>query len=262
MEEWTNLNQKIIRLNREMQTIDDQIFGLRTYKFDDDKDEKDFIIAFNKLSQLTSFLQKGINAIGDEMRQIYKLSPAYENKINSSNYKTLLPAFVKSCVEHNIPSKYICYAIRQICDKTINALPTNPNIKAPPEGYVKGNGRFVIFPGDPALQDHIIKIAYNGLGVRGNRNEFVVWKAVENIPEIAQELYHIYDIGDKDNYVIETDRATPIDHYDKCIEWNERMKQMCIDNNIGFIIRCNDGGFGMLHGKPICIDYGNVHRIL
>ena len=262
LEEWTKLNERIIRLNREMQTIDDQIFGSRTFSFQKSEDKKEFIILFNKLSQLASLLQKGINAIGDGMRQIYKLSDQYENKINSSNYQQFLPAFVKGCVEHNIPSKYVCYAIRQICDKSINALPNNPNIKAPPEGYVKGNGRFVIFPGDPKLKDHIIKIAYNGLGVRGNRNEFVVWKAVEDIPEIANELYHIYDIGDRDNYVIETDRATPIDHYDKCEEWNKRMKQMCLDNDIGFIIRCNDGGFGALHGKVICIDYGNVHRVL
>ena len=261
LEEWTALNNKIVVLNKKMETVDDETFDRININDNGNGLTKDWAKIFNELTSLTAFLQKGINSIGDGMRQIYTLDDKFHNRINASNFQDALPKFVKMCVEYNIPSKYIHYAVRQICDISINSDLKNPNIKADDEAYLKGNGRFVIFPSDQSLAGKIIKVAYNGLGVRGNRSEFIVWNKVKDIPEIADELYHIYDIGDEENYVIVTDRANPIDKYDKCTEWNNRMKQLCIDNNVGFIIRCNDGGFGELNGKVICIDYGNVHRI-
>lgn len=259
MEEWTNLNDKLIKLNKAMEIIDDDSLGKISIGGADGL-SPEWAKIMNDLVRITGYIQKGINCIGDGMRQVYALDEKFHNRINSKNYQTALPKFVKMCVESNIPGKYIYYAIGQICDVSVHSDLKDPTKKGQ-LAALKGNGRFVIFPGDPSLQSKVIKIGYNGLGVRGNRNEFVVWDKIKDIPEIAQELYHIYDFGDKDNYVIITDRVKPIDNYKDCDDWNKRMKQMCIDNNVGFIIRCNAGGFGELNGKVVCCDYGNVHRI-
>lgn len=260
MEEWTGLNDKVILLNKAMEVIDDDSLGTMTVGGAGATLSSDWARIMNDLVRITSFLQKGINCIGDGMRQIYTLDEKYHNGINSTNYQTALPQFVKMCVESNIPGKYIYYAIGQICDLSVNASPKDPSVKYDLPA-LKGNGRFVIFPGDEKLRDKVLKIGYNGLGVRGNRNEFVVWDKVKGIPEIAQELYNIYDMGDKDNYVIMADRCSPLDKYEKCEDWNKKMHDMCLKNNVGFIIRCNDGGFGEVNGKVVCIDYGGVHRI-
>lgn len=260
LEEWTVLNDKIIRLNKAMEVVDDDSLGTVTINDESNSLSADWAKSLNGLVTITALLQKGINCIGDGMRQIYQLDEKYHDRINSKNFTQLLPKFVKACVEYNIPSKYIHFAIRQICDKSINADLHNPEEKAKISG-LKGNGRFVMFPNDPSLQDKVIKIGYNGLGVRGNRNEFVVFDKVKNIPDIASNIYNIYDAGDPDQYIILADRVEPIDHYEHTEEWNKRMKQLCIDNNVGFIIRCNDGGFGKVNGQVVCCDYGNVHRI-
>ena len=262
LEEWTTLNNKIIKLNKAMEVVDNDTFtAITIHDKDSSKVDSSFANMLNELVKITSLLQKGINCIGDGMRQIYDLDELYHNKINASNFKDKLPLFMKMCVESNIPSKYIYNAVHQICDKSINSSVKDPNVKLEKPTPLKGNGRFVMFPSDSSLDGKIIKIAYNGLGSRGNRNEFEVWNRVKDIPEIAKELYHVYDIGDKDYYTILTDRAVPIDNYDKCEEWNKNMKKMCIDNNVGFIIRCNAGGFGKINDNVVCIDYGNVHRI-
>lgn len=262
MEEWTTLNNKIISLNKAMETIDDDTFNAITIHQEGETSvNKEWASLLNELVRVTSFLQKGINTVGDGMRQIYELDGKFHNKINVQNFQKKLPLFMKLCVESNIPSKYIYNAVHQICDISINSFAKDGSIKLDEPVRLKGNGRFVMFPSDVSLDGKIIKIAYNGLGSRGNRNEFEVWNRVKDIPEIADQLYHIYDIGDNDYYVILTDRAVPIDHYDQCEEWNKNMKQLCIDNNVGFIIRCNDGGFGKIGDKIVCIDYGNVHRI-
>lgn len=259
MEEWTNLNIKVTNLNKAMEIIDDDSLGTINIGGEDSLSSS-WAKTMNELVQITAYLQKGINCIADGMRQVYALDEKFHNRINSKTYQKQLTEFVKMCVESNIPGKYIYHAIGQICDVSVHSDLTDPTKKGQ-LAAIKGNGRFVIFPGDPDLQNKVIKIGYNGLGVRGNRNEFVVWDKVKDIPEIAQELYRIYDFGDKDNYVIITDRVKPIGNYKDCNEWNKRMKQMCIDNNVGFIIRCNAGGFGELNGRIVCCDYGNVHRI-
>lgn len=263
LEQWTILNDKIIRLNKAMEVVDEDTFTAITIHDDNETQTLNESLAkmLNELVKITSFLQKGINYVGDGMRQIYDLDEKFHNKINASNFRDKLPLFLKMCVESNIPSKYIYNAVHQICDVSINSDISDPSNKLDIPKPLKGNGRFVMFPSDSSLNGKIIKIAYNGLGSRGNRNEFEVWNRVKDIPEIAEELYHVYDIGDKDYYVIITDRATPIDHYDKTVEWNDKMKEMCINNNIGFIIRCNYGGFGKVGDKVVCIDYGNVHRL-
>lgn len=257
MEEWTILNERIQNFQRALQLVDDNTF------MEQEQYSSIYAKVMNQLVQLGGYLQKGINEIGDGMRQVYELDQKYWDAIDATNFRKFLPDFVGRCIRSNIPSKYLNRAVRQICDKSINCNPAQPDQKAAIDKPMKGNGRFVIIPGSPDLQKYVIKIAYNNLGIRGNRNEFVVWDKVKNIPEIADELYHIEDIGDRDNCVILCDRANEIDHYEDCEAWNQRMKQMCIDNNIGFIIRCNDGGFGTREdGKVICIDYGNVHRIV
>lgn len=260
MEEWTILNDKIIQLNKAMEVVDDDSLGTISVGGEGKALSPEWAHIMNDLVRITSFLQKGINCIGDGMRQVYDLDEKFHNQINSSNYQSTLPQFVKMCVESNIPGKYIYNAIGQICDISISSDPKDPTKKfnLPP---LKGNGRFVIFPGDAKLQDKVIKIGYNGLGTRGNRNEFVVWNKVKDIPDIAQELYHIYDFGDRDNYIIIADRIKPIDNYQDTDNWNKRMKDLCLSNNVGFIIRCNSGGFGEVNGKVVCCDYGNVHRI-
>lgn len=260
LEQWTILNERIIRLNKAMEVVDEDTFMAITIH---DKDSNTSGIAnmLNELVRITSLLQKGINCVGDGMRQVYELDGKYHNKIDISNYQEKLPLFIKMCVESNIPSKYIYHANHQICDISINSNVKDPTKKDDVPKPLKGNGRYVMFPSDPSLDGKILKVAYNGLGSRGNRNEFEVWDRVKDIPEIAQELYHVYDIGDKDFYLILTDRAVPIDDYEKTIEWNDRMKQLCIDKNVGFIIRCNSGGFGKIGDRVVCIDYGNVHRL-
>lgn len=258
LEEWTALNDKIIKLNKAMEIIDDDSLGTISIGGEAGLSSK-WAAIMNDLVRITSFLQKGINSIGDGMRQVYQLDSKYHDKINSKNFIQMLPKFVKMCVESNIPSKYIHYAIRQICDVSINSDLKDPT-KKPEVPGLKGNGRFVIFPSDPEYKDKVIKVGYNGLGARGNRNEFVVWDKVKDIPEIASELYHIYDIGDPDKYVIMGDRCNPKEN-DKAEEWNKKMREACIKNNVGFIIRCNSGGFGEVDGKLVCVDYGNVHRI-
>lgn len=257
MEEWTILNERIQKFQQALQVVDNDTFS--TEKQYDESYAK----VMNQLVSIGSYLQKGINGVADGMRQVYELDEKYHDKINAKNFREKLPLFVKRCVEGNIPSKYINHAVRQICDVSINADPKNPSQKADVNKPMKGNGRFVIIPGDESLKTKVIKVAYNGLGVRGNRNEFVVWDKVKNIPEIANELYQIEDINDPDNYVILCDRAEEIDQWDGAVEWNNKMREMCQRNNVGFIIRCNAGGFGkrLGDGKVICIDYGNVHRI-
>ena len=263
LEQWTILNERIIRLNKAMEVVDEDTFMAITIH---DKDSSTTTMSkyLNELVRITSLLQKGINCVGDGMRQIYELDEKYHNKINVTNFKEKLPLFVKMCVESNIPSKYIYYANHQICDVSINS---NPKSETPEKLDVpkplKGNGRYVMIPSDPSLDGKIIKVAYNGLGSRGNMNEFKVWNIVKDIPEIANELYHIYDIGDTSNYVILTDRADVSKTMSEsdAVKWNEKMKEMCIRNNIGFIIRCNAGGFGKIDGRWVCVDYGNVHRI-
>ena len=262
LEQWTRLNDKIIQLNKSMEIVDDDTFAAITiHNKDSTTVTTEMANILNELVRITSLLQKGINYVGDSMRQIYDLDKAYHDKINAINFQEKLPLFVKMCVESNIPSKYIYNAIHQICDVSINSDVKDGSVKLDTPKPLKGNGRFVMFPSDPSLDGKIIKVAYNGLGSRGNSNEFEVWNRVKDIPEIAQELYHVYNIGDKDSYVILTDRATPIDNYEHSDQWNENMKKMCIDHNVGFIIRCNAGGFGRIGDKVICIDYGNVHRL-
>lgn len=260
LEEWTVLNERIIRLNKAMEIIDEDTFMAINIH---DKDSNSTTIAnmLNELVRITSLLQKGINCIGDGMRQVYELDEMYHNKINISNYKEKLPLFIKMCVESNIPSKYIYNATHQICNVCINCNPEYPTTKYDTPKPLKGNGRYVMFPSHPDLDGKIIKVAYNGLGYRGNKNEFEVWNRVKDIPEIAKELYHVYDMGTNDYYLILTDKAKPIDNYEKTIEWNEYMKKLCMDNNVGFIIRCNSGGFGKIGDKVVCIDYGTVLRL-
>lgn len=262
MDSWTELNTQIIELNNAMQTIDDITFAKIVAETGTKDDEKLWAETMNKLVRLTSFMQKGINAVGDGMRQVYELDPKYRDQITSENFQKYLPKFVYRCIQSNIPGKYIHLAIRTICDKSINAKVSDANAKADERGYLKGNGRFVIFPGDSKLQDKVIKIAYNGLGIRGNRSEFEIYKKVKGIPDIANELYHVYDINDPNFCVIMADRVTPLDNYKEADKWNARMKEYCIDNNVGFIIRCNAGGFGKTKdGKVICVDFGNVHLL-
>lgn len=257
LREWTMLNEKVQALENGLHIVDDNTFMAQVQY-----DQK-YASVMNQTVRLGTFLQLGINTIGDGMRQIYELDEKYVDAINAKNFRQKLPIFVKTCCESNIPSKYVHHAVRQICDVSINCNPANPTEKADVNKTLKGNGRFVIIPSDPSLQRYVIKVAYNGLGVRGNRNEFMVWDRVKGIPEIADELYHIEDINDPDNYVILCDRAQEIEKYEGCAEWNKNMREMCIRNNIGFIIRCNDGGFGKRpDGKVICIDYGNVRRIV
>lgn len=256
MREWTMLNEKVQQLEKGLQITDDNTF-MQEVQYD-----QKYVSVLNSTVRLGTFLQLGVNTIGDGMRQVYELDEKYYDQINASNFKEKLPLFVKSMCESNIPSKYIHHAVRQVCDVSINCDPKNPSQKADVNKTLKGNGRFVIIPSDPSLKTYVIKVAYNGLGVRGNRNEFMVWDRVKNIPEIADELYHIEDINDPDNYVILCDRAQEIDNYEDTLAWNKKMHDMCINNNLGFIIRCNSGGFGKRpDGKVICIDYGNVHRI-
>jgi len=264
LEQWTILNDRIVRLNKAMEVVDEDTFmAITIHNKDSSGVSNSFANMLNELVRITSFVQKGINYVGDSMRQIYDLDEKFHNKIDVSNFKEKLPLFVKMCVESNIPSKYIYNAIHQICDISINSNPKDPTKKDEQPPALKGNGRFVIFPSDPSLEGKIIKVAYNGLGSRGNMNEFKVWNIVKDIPEIANELYHIYDIGDNNYYVILTDRADVSERMseNETITWNERMKEMCIKNNIGFIIRCNSGGFGKINGRWVCVDYGNVHRL-
>lgn len=270
LEEWTILNQRIQQLNKNLEVIDDDSMGALTIKTANSPEGSSLSTgwakALNDLMRISKLLQIGINTMGDGMRQIYQLDTAYHDKINASNFKTLLPKFVKACVESNIPSKYIHNAIHQICDKTINANPGDLSVKANLKP-LKGNGRFVMFPAVDGLNDKVIKVGYNGLGARGNRNEFMVWDKVKDIPEIASEIYHVYDIGDPDLYVILADKVNEIEEnhgqWSGAAAWNEKMREACLRHNIGFIIRCNPGGFGTLIGsdKVICVDYGNVHRV-
>ncbi len=257
MEEWTVLNERIQKFQNALQLVDDNTF------MEEEQYSRIYADVMNQMVSVGGYLQKGINEIADGMRQVYELDEKYWNAINTQNFRKMLPAFVSRCIHYNIPSKYLNRAVRQICDQSINCNPKQPDQKADVNKPMKGNGRFVIIPGDPALKNYVIKVAYNGLGIRGNRNEFMVWNRVKDIPEIANELYHIEDIGDKENCVILCDRANEIDQWEGCEDWNKRMKEMCINNNVGFIIRCNAGGFGTREdGKVICIDYGNVHRIV
>lgn len=270
LEEWTRLNEKIIAFHKALEIIDDDSMGALTIKTANSPDNSQLSAgwakAMNDLVRIGSFLQLGINAIGDGMRQIYQLDAVYHDKINSTNFRQLLPKFVKMCVESNIPSKYIYNAIHQICDKSINANPKDLTVKATIKP-LKGNGRFVMFPSVDGLTDKVIKVGYNGLGARGNRNEFMVWDRVKSIPEIANEIYQIYDIGDPDLYVILADKVKEIEEnhgqWSGAEEWNKKMREACLRHNIGFIIRCNPGGFGTLIGsdKVICCDYGNVRRV-
>lgn len=262
MEEWTILNDRIVKFHEILQVIDDDTMGIVTMDVNGQGLTEEYGKIINQIAQIAKIMQYGINTIGDGMRQIYELDPKYHNKINSSNFREKLPLFVKMCVEGNVPSKYVHYAVRQISDVSINASPKDPNTKADDKKTLTGNGRFVIFPGDPSLQQYVIKVGYNGLGVRGNRNEFMVWNKVKDIPEIANQLYQIEDINDKDNYVILCQRADPIDHWDGASEWNVQMRELCLKHNVGFIIRCNDGGFAKRKdGSVVCVDYGTVHRI-
>lgn len=270
LEEWTKLNEKIVALHSALEVIDDDSMGALTIKTagapEDSSLSAGWANAMNDLVRVASFLQLGINTIGDGMRQIYELDVAYHDKINSSNFKKFLPEFVKECVKSNIPSKYIYNAIHQICDKSINANPKDLSVKATLKP-LKGNGRFVLFPSVDNLSDKVIKVGYNGLGARGNRNEFMVWDKVKDIPEIANEIYQIYDIGDPNLYVILADKVKEIEEnhgqWSGAEEWNKKMREACLRNKIGFIIRCNPGGFGTLIGsdKVICCDYGNVRRV-
>lgn len=271
LEEWTALNERLQEFHQALQLVDDDTF----------KDEKQFgakyADAMNQLVKIGGYLQKAINSVGDGMRQVYELDPGYHNKIDTTNYQTTLPLFVRLCVEANIPSKYIIHAVRQICNEDINYDIKNSS-KGKDNAPVNGNGRFVMIP-NPAkstqangLMDNngktqIIKIAYNGLGVRGNRNEVEILNIVQSKSQrILDELYGVTKMDDT-FYVILGDSTIPIDNYKKCIEWNKKMETMCKEDKIGFIIRCNEGGFGKQlqngkeTGKVICIDYGTVHRL-
>ena len=263
LEQFTQLTEKVTRLHKALQILDDHTMGTTTVHTEKNTPEsnRDLIEALNSVSDIAIILQLGLNYIGDGMRQVYVLDKSYNNKINAKNFKTKLPQFVKTCIESNLPTKYIHQAILDVCDASINCIPGKPTEKKT-SATLKGNGRFVLIPGDKSLSDKVIKIAYNNFGVRGNRNEFSIWNKVKDIPEIANELYHIYDIGDKDNLCILCDRVSPFDNYKETDKWNEQMRKYCMDNKIGFIIRCNSGGFGKNDkGKVICADYGTVKRI-
>ena len=262
LEKWTTLNDKVFQLNKAVQVIDSSTFhAINIHDKNGVPVGYKFTKTLNEIVKLTGAIQIGINTIGDSMRQVYVVDSKFHNRINVSNFQEKLPQLVKMFVEYNIPSKYIYNAIHDVCDISINSYYKNPKIKLDKPEPLKGNSRFVLFPSDESLNGKIIKVAYNGLGTRGNRNEFKVWNLVKDIPEIANELYQIYDIGDHDYYVILTDRATPIEHYKNSTEWNKKMRQSCINNNLGFVIRCNDNGFGDINGKAVCIDYGNVDEI-
>lgn len=105
LEEWTALNNKIVILNKKMETVDDETFSRITIDDNDNGITKDWAKIFNELTSLTAFLQKGINSVGDGMRQIYTLDVKFHNRINANNFQNFLPKFVKMCVEYNIPSK-------------------------------------------------------------------------------------------------------------------------------------------------------------
>lgn len=261
LEEWSTLNERLQDFHKALQLVDDDTF------MKDKQFASKYADAMNQLVKIGSYLQKAINAAGDGMRQIYELDPGYHDKITAANYQAKLPAFVRLCVEANIPSKYIIHAVRQICSVELNSSKKD-NEK---EKGVSGNGRFVMIPTskDNGLDGHVLKIAYNGLGVRGNRNEIEIFKIVQaKSARIAAELYSVTSIGDTSNYVILGESCIPkVLDTKKCEEWNKNMEKMCKEDNIGFIIRCNEGGFGkqlrngVETGKIICIDYGTVHRL-
>jgi hypothetical protein len=262
LEQWTSLNDRVVRFNKALEILDDDTFGAATFTVNQHQMSSEYASIVNEIGEMSKFLQIGVNLIGDGMRQVYALDSKYHNRINASNFREKLPQFTKMCVEGNIPSKYIHHAIRQICDVSINAKPSDPSTKADENGTLTGNGRFVIFPGDPSLQQYVIKVGYNGLGMRGNRNEFMVWNRVKDIPEISNKLYQITDIGDRDHYIILCERANPIKSWDGADQWNKEMYDLCVKNNVGFAIRCNAGGFAnRSDGSVVCVDYGNVRRI-
>lgn len=261
MEEFTKFNDVCNRFMKALEISDDFLMKAVDLNDPNGLNDSELITKFmNRTLKVGKYIQKVVNAVGDGLRQIYIIDEKWHNQINSSNYAEKLPMFVKQCIESNIPSKYVCYAIRCVCDVSVNSEPGNPQKKADVNKAQSGNGRFVMFPGDPNLSKFILKVGYNGLGIRSNRNEFMVWDKVKDIPDIANELYQITDIGDKDNIVILCQRAKPLDEpYKDTQKWCDKMYQLCKDNKVPFIIRCNDGGFAKDdNGKIICVDYGTV----
>lgn len=270
LEEWSVFNEKIQKLGEVATSIDDHLTGRVPITIKGKEIDQEWLNVINEFGRVHSGFQIGLNLIGDGLRWVYQLDGKYENKITFANYQEKLPLFVRLCVESNIPGKYIHHAVRQICDASISSTPKRDE-KAPVKAGLKGNGRFVIFPGHESMRDKVLKVAYNHLGSRANRIELDIWKQLSDITgeratyaeQIKQELTEVFSIGDQHHFVIATEAfAEGIDVYDGAAQWDKKMQDLCRKAGLSYKIRTNEGGFGKrADGKVISGDFGGVRPL-
>ena len=213
--------------------------------------------ALNIIADTVLGLQIGINMLTGGMGNKYEISPEYIGTVTTLED---LDNFAKGCIITGIPSKYIAYNVYLVASP---ALRGQANQKRPLMGQTR-----VVFPcaarSSKAFDtDSVLKIALNQVGIRSNKAEASISKALsDKTSRPGRYITPVLDCGS--SYSVIRMMAAKTDYsYD---ERNRiarttvapRFQEICDELNLGIDVQgdIHAGNIGKLGDNWVCIDYG------
>lgn len=211
--------------------------------------EKHYLDIINKLSWASVNLQGGLHAIANGMAGIYHIDPGYWDCINTIE---MLATFTEECMKYGMPGKYLVNNIYRICDTSLKGT---PDLDKPLIGF----GRLTLLPKD---KDIVYKVAINHYGVRSNKNDFIVMKAI-----IGTDIMNKFALTENTcKYIVNVmEKVSSGSKFEptsiEAEKLGKRINEGLVSLGIQFqIYDIKPDAFGQRNGKYILLDYGYLHR--
>lgn len=241
--------KKVYDIDMLCEKVDD-IFNKLNIEFpeDSEKNRKEIMEIINQLSWASVNLQGGIHAIMNGMKGIYDVDMGYWGTISDPK---ILAMVVEKSLKFGMPGKYLIKNIYLVCDKSLKG---NGNPNKPLMGF----GRLTLLsPGDI-----IYKVAINRYGIRSNKNDFAVMKAVKGteLESMFAETTSTYDYIINVMEKVKAGSANEPNQIEAA-QLGEKINAGLEKLGVGFsIYDIKKDAFGKKDGKYVILDYGYLHR--
>ena len=252
LKELTDFQSRFHKLSMKVATIQDMSKSVENLG-------TNVIIEMNYLLNQIESIHMAINRFGKIMSTTNIIDGIYVEAISDVN---VLSAFVDGCINAGIHPKYIMHNAWLISDPSL----TGDGDYDP----IWGQSRGVFYPSNN--DDVVYKLAFNGMGVRSNRNELSITELFQQSPDDIKLIapiiksYHGDAIIEQQRVDAseETRRSIKNDTSDEIITkfWdvfkvkNKNLKTLPIDvdkHNIGLDTKNN---------RPVIFDYGYITRTI
>lgn len=212
---------KIMEYNISIKNIADA-FDTITATYDslnnDTDQELKKIVDDNKdlFTSISFFIEKttvGMNTLGNELSEIYKVDASYKGTCNDLKQ---LSRFVEYMINDGIPSIYVGYNTWYVLAYDLDNRDVYSTKNKKPR---MGQTRIAFFPTKKGESNKVVKVALNTAGVRANRGEK---KLYDTFNALSKTEHATLSFGDDEQHLDEI-LAKPIDDYNGFVSTYEKL---------------------------------------